>query len=289
MTESVIRPASSSVLLSQLLGRPVLGPSRQALGRVVDVTVALGEPHPVLRRVGTGSRRALTHLTAFAALDDTGRCVRTAGEPMVPVLHDRELRLVRDVLDTQVVDLDGRRLCRVSDVLLGRRPDGGAEVVAVDVGLGALLGRVGLRWLGSRFTPALVDWDDLHLTSTRGHLVQLSTATAGMRRLDSAGVAHLVARLSAGQAADVLDVLDPAVTAAALGVSQRSHRERLLHLLPARRVAAVTASASPEVRGHLLAAAHAPERRRHLRTSGWRRHLPGPSDPGGPPAPDGPR
>jgi hypothetical protein len=60
--------------------------------------------------------------------------------PPVPALEDRELLLAQDVLDTQVVDLVGRRLSRVSDVFITAGPDSKLEVAAVDVGARSLLG-----------------------------------------------------------------------------------------------------------------------------------------------------
>ena len=260
------------ILLSALLGRPVLGPDRLTLGRVVDLTVDLGGPHPVVRRVSVRARRRTTRLVAFAGLSGLHASLRGAGPSVDEDLRDREVLLARDVLDTQVVDLEGHRLCRVSDVVLVEQADGELGVVGVDVGFGALLRRVGAGRLAAPLPEVLVDWADLHLTSSRGHVVQLSTGASGMRRLDAYGVAELVARLSASQAVDVLACLEPSTAAAALAASHPSHRERLVNLLPDETVSAVTAAAPPEERDDLRTGT--PVHRRHLRTAGWRLHRP---------------
>ena len=53
---------------------------------------------------------------------------------LTSALDPDEILLVRDVLDTQIVDVVGQRLARVADVLLARRPDAALEPVGVEVG-----------------------------------------------------------------------------------------------------------------------------------------------------------
>ena len=89
------------------------------------------------------------------------------------------------------------------------------EVAAVDVGAGSLLRRLGLRRLGDRIKPFIVDWTELHRTSHRGHTVQLATATTAYT-----GSTHpscrISARLSADKAVDMVRAAHPAHGAAAL-------------------------------------------------------------------------
>lgn len=106
-----------------------------------------------------------------------------------------ELLLGRDVLDTQIVDVVGHRMARVSDGLLTRLLYGRLEVAAVDVGVGALLRGLGMRWLSELLTEQAVDWGDLHLTCDRGHAIQLATTVAAVPRLDASALAELLTRL----------------------------------------------------------------------------------------------
>ena len=57
---------------------------------------------------------------------------------------------MRDVLDTQIIDLVGQRLARVADVVLTRTADDRLELVGVEVGFGGVLRRLGLRRLAAR-------------------------------------------------------------------------------------------------------------------------------------------
>jgi hypothetical protein len=210
-----------------------------------------GDEHVVLAADQKG-------LSAYASLPD-------------PTLEDRELLLARDVLDTQIVDLAGRRLSRVSDVIMVAGSDGRLEVAAVDVGAGSLLRRMGLRRLGGRLKPVVVDWAELDLTSHRGHRVQLATATTALHRLDASDPAQLLARLSPDKAVDVIRTSHPAHAAAALHTSHPELRRRLLHALRPHELQRLVDAAPPAL-ARLLTELRAspPPTRRQLRTSGWR-------------------
>ena len=268
-------------LLSRQLGRPVVSSDGVQVGRIVDLTVLYDIPHPAVHRFGVGHGRRMRHLIpqglvrarddrqVSVAIDRMGLSAYASSSD--PVLEDRELLLARDVLDTQVVDLVGRRLSRVSDVIMATEPDGRFEVVAVDVGTGSLLRRMGFRRLGERLDPVAVDWAELHLTSRRGHVVQLSTATTAMHRCDASDLAHLLARLSPEMALDVVRAMHPARSAAALHASHPELRRRLLHRLSAKELRRLVDAAPPAL-ARLLTEVHTSPvpARRQLRTSGWR-------------------
>jgi hypothetical protein len=90
-------------------------------------------------------------------------------------------------------------------VWLGQLPDGRLEVAGLEVGTGVVLGRLGLR---SRHdfeeSEAVLPLADVHLTSARGHQVQLATPTSPVHTLDAHELAHLLTHLPVTSAADVM-------------------------------------------------------------------------------------
>jgi len=269
------------VYLSGQLGRPVHSSDGVHIGRVVDLTVMYDIAHPIVHRLAVGRARRIHYLLPWPhvatygheqvvlAVDRAG--LSTYASPPDPTLEDRELLLARDVLDTQIVDLAGRRLSRVSDVIMVAGSERRLEVAAVDVGAGSLLRRMGLRRLGDRLDPVVVDWAELHLTSPRGHVIQLATAAAALHRLNASDLAHLLARLSPDKAVDVIRTTQPAHAAAALHASHPELRHRLLHILGPHELQRLIDAAPPTLARRLaeLRASPVPARRQ-LRTSGWR-------------------
>ena len=194
-------------LLSRVTGQDVLGPDGRSLGRLADLTVQLGEqagPH-LVERLLVRRHRAQDLLMPWAAIEsfeNTGVLVHGTDDPTsfaitstTDALGDDEILLVRDVLDTQIIDVVGQRLARVADVVLTRTADDRLELVGVEVGFGGVLRRLGLRRLAARDDEDVVAWTDLHLTSERGHAVQLATPRSAVHHLDAAGLAALVSRL----------------------------------------------------------------------------------------------
>jgi hypothetical protein len=269
------------VFLSQQLTRPVRSSDGVKLGQIVDLTVLYDIAHPTVHRLAVGRRRRTHSLLPWSLVrtsddEEVMLAVDRAGfsayaSPPDPTLDDGELLLARDVLDTQIVDLAGRRLSRVADVIMVAGSDGRLEVAAVDVGAGSLLRRMGLRRLGDRLDPVVVNWAELHLTSPRGHLVQLATAATALHRLNASDLAHLLARLSPDKAVDVIRTTQPAHAAAALHASHPELRHRLLHILGPHELQRLVDAAPPTLARRLaeLRASPVPARRQ-LRTSGWR-------------------
>lgn len=275
------------LVLTREVGQSVRAADGIVVGRLRDLTARLGVEHPPVHRLAIGSRRHLSHLlpwSAVATFERSGVQLRDLGpiesfavdSQRIP-LEDNELLLGRDVLDTQIVDVAGHRLARVSDVLLTRLSDGRLEVAAVDVGIGAVYRRLGLRWVSEHFPEQAIDWHDLHLTSDRGHDVQLATTVAAVHRLDAHDLAELLTRLDLDSATEVIKTVGPERSA---GAVSRTHPEvgsrLMLALQPdeAARVIDELPSESVHRYRHLLSSRSPLTRRRFSRLRGWRLHRP---------------
>lgn len=274
----------ATVVLSERLGIPVVTQAGHRIGHVADLTVRLGPARPSVSRLLVKAGRSSAYQLNWADVAEMtptrvvlrANANAVAVNPTRPPLETHDLLLARDVMDTQVVDLRERRLSRVSDVLLRQTADG-LEVVAVDLGTAGLLRRLGLGWLTRRLPLLVVDWADLHLTSRRGHAVQLSTRAASFHRLDSRGLAELLTRLSTQRATDVIRAVDPAHAAAALHHSHSHTGRRLVHALSTedrRRLVAAAAHDHAHTITELGKHTSPIRRRRFLRTSGWRLRRP---------------
>jgi hypothetical protein len=150
---------------------------------------------------------------------------------IVDALVADEILLGRDVLDTQVVDVAGQRLARVADVVLAHRAGGVVEVVGVEVGFAGVLRRLGLGPLARRMQRNNVAWSDLHLTSERGHAVQLAMPRSAVHLLDARGLATLIARLDTESATEVLAAKGPKVAADVIRASHPAVSERMLRAM----------------------------------------------------------
>src|SRR3954454_11854015 len=147
------------LLLTSAVGEAVATSDGVELGRLIDVTVRLDGARPRVRRIVVGARGHGSRLPRWDMVGsfEQGRVeLRPGALPVAAdtaldgALEPDELLLVRDVLDTQIVDVDRHRVARVAEVLLERDAAGALTVAGVEIGLSGVLRRLGLRRLASR-------------------------------------------------------------------------------------------------------------------------------------------
>jgi hypothetical protein len=117
------------------------------------------------------------------------------------------------------------RLCRVGDLELAEQ-DGALRLMAAEVGTAALLRRVGLRRLSRRVERRVLDWDSLHITSGRGHALQLENGAAGIHRASAEALAALATRVPDDRADEVLRAAGASRAARARALLRDTGRHR---------------------------------------------------------------
>lgn len=140
------------------------------------------------------------------------------------------LFLCDNILDKQIVDLNGRKLVRVNDVRLATLPTG-TYAVAVDIGIEGLLRRIGivapLKYFFSIFNIVLpskfILWDDVQAIDHSSARIRLSKSSAKLHTIHPSDLADILedlgkksgmslfTSLDEEKAADVLEELEPPV------------------------------------------------------------------------------
>lgn len=271
------------LLLSRVTGQEVSDTAGAQVGRLTDLTIVLhgGGPQLVHRLVlrRPGGSTVVVPWGAVAGMSGPRLVVAPPDDRWLPFDADRldagEILLKRDVLDTQIVDVVGTRLARVADVLLARGPGGALETLGVEVGFSGVLRRLGLR--RAAVGEDVVAWSDLHLTSERGHQVQLSTPRAAVNRIDVRAAAALVNRVDADAAGEILAAREPDAAAELVRAAHPDVGEAMMRALPqdaAERIVEAMPAAHAGYWRALLARNSPRSRRRSSRSRIWsRRHL----------------
>src|SRR5882724_10974821 len=108
--------------LSQVLGRPIRDVEGEPVATIKDVIVRLGEDdHPPVTGFVARYRRRNFFLPRFSVSGFNGSGVRMNTDilDLRPFgRRESEVLLARDVLDKQLIDVDGKRIVRVNDVQL---------------------------------------------------------------------------------------------------------------------------------------------------------------------------
>jgi CBS domain-containing protein/sporulation protein YlmC with PRC-barrel domain len=200
--------------LSEVLNLPVIDSQNRTLGRVADLAARSARPYPYISliRVRTG-RRSHRYVSwqDVRSFEATQIILSRRQTELSPArLEDEDILLARNVLDKQIVDLEGRKLVRVQDVQLARTGRN-LQVLGVDVSASALVRRLGLKSLAEaiarRFPPPAVEWHDVNLTDWRDPDLRLRLRKESINRLHPADLAEIAASLSTEERRDLLDAL----------------------------------------------------------------------------------
>ena len=203
--------------LTDYLGQDVFDSEDARVGVVADLAARLGGPAPPVTKLVVRAGRHERFALPWEDVADFERSTVVLRRPAAGLDRhlqpaEDELLLMRDVVDTQIVDVAGRRLVRAADVDLER--DGGRLVlVGVDVGGGSLLRRLGLRRLARRFPRHSLAWRELYAASPTAHNVQLRADRQRLARLGPAGLAQVIGRLPPAHGAELLRSVDSELAA----------------------------------------------------------------------------
>jgi len=249
--------------LSQVVGRPVRDPQREAIGKVADLIVAIGDRYPPVTGlvVRTDGRRIFLPWSDVASFDLGGATLNTDRIDITKFRQrPNELLLNADLQDKQIVDLDGRKVVRVNDLRLDEL-EGTLHLVAVDVGAAGLLRRLGIegpyRTIAHNLRLPLperyIDWEDVDPVETSIASIRLRVPHAGLRELHPADLASIIDQLAPRDRAGVLASLDDEAAADAIEEMEPDTQVEVLEdLLPAR-AADILEEMSPDDAADLIA------------------------------------
>jgi len=224
--------------LSGIIGKTTFGADGDAIGVIKDLlinSVPSGQNDPgqqmvigvklkIRKETGFYSFKPFRISKALEMLNVTCTDLIELGKEEV----DNGLLLDENILDKQIVDLNGRKLVRVNDVRLATLP-AGTFAVAVDIGIEGLLRRIGIsgpiKKLLSLFKISIpakfILWDDVQAIDFSNLNIKLSKSYSKLHTLHPSDLADILeelgrksstslfSALDEEQAADVLEELEP--------------------------------------------------------------------------------
>jgi magnesium transporter len=251
------------LFLSQTIGRPVRDQDGEPIGKLADVIVAVGERYPPLTGlvIATDRRRIFLHWSAVRSLDVSGATLRTSKLDFTRFQQRaNEILLKADLLDKQIVDIDGRRVVRVNDLLLDEI-EGSIRLVAVDVGAVGLLRRLGFegpfrtlaRNLRVPLSERYIDWEDVDPVESSIASVKLRVPHRGLAQLHPSDLASIIDQLAPKDRAGVLASLDDEAVADAIEEMEPDTQVEVLRDLHPERAADILEEMSPDDAADLVA------------------------------------
>ncbi len=261
--------------LSRVLGKKVFSNSGKVMGIIQDILVDVQSTKPqvtslVIKKSG---KSVIADFSRFSVSEEKNQYVFRCSDEEVTVteLKDNTIFLHDNVLDKQLVDIDGRKLVRVNDVRLVVLATG-TFVVAVDVGIEGLLRRLGaakpimklLQPFKLQVPNKLILWDEVETIDFGQAGIKLSTPYSKLSTLHVSDLADIIEDMDAKmqaevfasfdeeKAADILEELEPKAKIQILQGMSLEKAADLLEKMPSDEVADILDEMSDEEAEKLL-------------------------------------
>jgi magnesium transporter len=260
----------TTLALSELLGTTVYDPSGAASGRVREVTLAPQEDRARISSliVKTKSGNRVLPFAAIAQINGGVRASTNSADWPAADGTEGLFLLERDLLDQQVIDINGRKVVRVNDVDLqvdSQRVSGQTLAVlrvhSVDVGargairrlLRGIAPRTAVHALLGRIPPRTIPWNFVDVIETDpARRVKLKISHEGLAKLHPADIADIVEDLAPDERQAVFQTLDEETAAEALEEVEPKVQKSIVESLDSGRAADIVEEMDPDAAADLL-------------------------------------
>ena len=251
------------IFLSEINNKPVWDSGGEYVGRCADVLVGdVDQPFPRVRALAL---RNGADAPRFVSAEQVGwlrpSILLTVEQPNLSPYEPKgdDLWLARQVLDRQIVDVDGRQVVRVNDLQLARV---GRHLclVGADVGTTGLLRRLGVEKLARllfstlrrRPPEAIIPWKDVAPLQAEAP-VRLQISRERISKLHPADVAAIISDLNRRTGQALIEALDNETLADVLEESPSDLQVAVLKSLAPERAADILEEMGPDEATDLLA------------------------------------
>ncbi len=249
-----IRDALVSV--AGLIGRPIRDETGRDIGKLVDIVVRHGETtYPPVSGLIVKVGNSTSFIDASSISKFTHDEIRLSSMKVNLEEYKRrpgESLLDADVLDHQIVDVNGLRVVRSSDLYLAPL-DREIRVVGVDISFRSFVRRIFPGSLSRRPTPEhVVDWAAVASLADGTGVVRSSESRAALSQLRPADLADLIEDLAGREQSALIELLDPDLAADALEEMEDDELQGLLRGLTSQRAAELISRMEPDESAEVL-------------------------------------
>jgi len=238
------------VSASGLITRPVRSPDGKVVGRVADTVIRWDSgDHPKVSGiiVRIGLRRSFLPIQNVSDITSDGVSLSSTKIDLRDYeRRDGEFLANDDMIDHQLLDVNGARVVRASDLYLTKIARS-YFVVAVDVSFRSFLRRVLPGSAGRSATPGkVIDWTGIQSFGRPGEPTKLRKQNTALTKLRPAELADLLEDLGRHERQVLLEILDPEVAADAMEEMDADDLEDLLLHAPVDQAADLLARMEPD-------------------------------------------
>lgn len=213
----------NEIYLSSVIGRSVINSNGDQIGILRDLIMVPGEVFPEVSHIVIKSRKGIktlpwSEVNLFThVVISTGSIKPNRLTTYLP--GEGDILVKRDLLDKQIVDVNGAKVVRVNDIKLGKL-NHKLCIFSVDIGFRGLLRRLGYVRFGERFARAIkrdiphseISWEYVQPLEAHSSKLALNIARNQMNEMHPADLADIIENIPIQNIRTVLNSIDAETT-----------------------------------------------------------------------------
>lgn len=258
--------AENLLFFTELIGMPVLDVRGHRIGRVKDAAlVPLAHAARIDRILVGGPYSWLTIRYDQVRSVVLGKGIELIDEQLMPY-HDDEymLRIGRDLLDQQIIDVTGRKVVRVNDLTLDVRHDGDRDtlvVLEIDIGIRSIVRRLlqgllppnWIRRIQQPIPPNSIPWEFCNVLEPDPlRRLRLNISYTKLEEMHPADLADIVEELSPAERESIFETIDSEVAADTLSEVDPKMQASILESLEPEKAADIVEEMAPDEAADVL-------------------------------------
>lgn len=244
--------------LSEIMKKTVIDLDGNKIGKFKDFIVSVNILYPLVEAISIRTSAKKDILVSWEDVDHINKDIKLKvkfEDIKEYKLKKRDIKLVEEVLDKQVVDLEGKKIRRINDLQLSTTR-GYYRLIGVDISFKGILRRLGLEKIASGLKINLqedyISWMDVDVLESDISRLKLKVPEYSLKKLHPADIAEIVDQLSINDSITILNSLDDEIAADALEEISPERQVSLFEEMETKRAADILEEMSPDDAADLI-------------------------------------
>lgn len=244
--------------LSEIIKKPVIDVNNNKIGKFKDFIVSVNILYPIVEAISirTFDKRDVNIPWEDVDYIDKEIKLKIKFEDIKSYqIKKRDIKLVDEVLDKQVVDVEGKKVKRVNDLQFAMK-NGFYRLIGADIGFNGILRRLGVEKIAHglhiNVQEDYISWNDIDVLESNVSSLKLKVPQYNLKKLHPADIAEIVDQLSINDSITVLNSLDEEIAADALEEISPERQVSLFEEMDSQRAADLLEEMSPDDAADLI-------------------------------------
>ena len=252
----------NELFLSSVLGKPVINEQGREIGKLWDLIMVPGDGFPEVSHLLVKKGQQIysfpwSDISLFNSFVISVRARLAGFSPYTS--REGEILVRKDILDKQIVDVEGAKVVRVNDLKL-RNDKELLHIISVDIGFRGLLRRLGYEKFWGKISKRLnkelphqeISWEYVQPLGADVSRLALTMARDQMAEMHPADIANIISHIPHKHISTVLISLDSETAGEAIHELDPEMRRRVISQLDSEQASDIIEDMAPDEAADVL-------------------------------------